>query len=99
MEHRRRVSVDRCWRTAHPLRGRALATSLAVSAALALPGTVTHWALGHIDWRVVAAYTVLAVPSAYLGARLAIRAKPGWLTRIYGVALALLASGLLLFGT
>ncbi|PWU45724.1 hypothetical protein DLE60_20235 [Micromonospora globispora] len=75
---------------------RALATSLAVSAALALPGTVTHWALGHIDWRVVAAYTVLAVPAAYLGARLAIRSKPGWLTRIYGVAL--LASGLLLFG-
>lgn len=77
---------------------RALATSLAVSAALALPGTVTHWALGHIDWRVVATYTVLAVPAAYLGARLAIRSKPGWLTRIYGVALALLALGLLLFG-
>lgn len=77
---------------------RALATSLAVSAALALPGTVTHWALGHIDWRVVVAYAVLAVPAAYLGARLAIRSNPGWLTRIYGGALALLGVGLLVFG-
>jgi uncharacterized membrane protein YfcA len=77
---------------------RALATSLAVSAVLALPGTVTHWLLGHIDWRVVLVYTVLAVPAAYLGARLAIRANPGWLARAYGVVLVLLAVGLLLSG-
>lgn len=76
---------------------RALATSLAVSAALAVPGTITHWILGHIDWAVVLAYSAPAVPAAYLGARLAIRTKPEWLTRIYGVALALLAAGLLLF--
>ncbi|MFD6692740.1 sulfite exporter TauE/SafE family protein [Micromonospora aurantiaca] len=55
---------------------RALATSLAVSAALALPGTVTHWALGRVDRRVVATYTVMAVPAAYLRARLAIRSNP-----------------------
>ncbi|WP_167517334.1 sulfite exporter TauE/SafE family protein [Micromonospora orduensis] len=70
----------------------------AASAVLALPGTVTHWLLGHIDWRVVLVYTVLAVPAAYLGARLAIRANPGWLTRAYGVVLVLLAVGLLLSG-
>ncbi|ALV32236.1 sulfite exporter TauE/SafE family protein [Streptomyces sp. CdTB01] len=76
---------------------RALATSLAVSAALAVPGTITHWALGHIDWLIVLVYTAPAVPAAYLGARLAIRSNPDWLTRTYGVVLALLASGLLIF--
>ncbi|WP_020577514.1 sulfite exporter TauE/SafE family protein [Actinopolymorpha alba] len=76
---------------------RALATSLAVSAALAVPGTVTHWALGHIDWSITAVYAAAAAPLAYLGARLAIRANPQRLTRVYGTALALLATGLLLF--
>ncbi|MFF4894466.1 hypothetical protein [Micromonospora chersina] len=54
----------------------ALARSLAVSAVLALHGTVTHWLLGAHRLRVVLAYTVLAVPAAYLGARLGIRAHP-----------------------
>ncbi|OLZ66453.1 hypothetical protein AV521_27825 [Streptomyces sp. IMTB 2501] len=76
---------------------RALATSLAVSAALAVPGTFAHWALGHIDWRVALAYTGLAVPASYLGARLAISTSPRRLTRVYGVFLTLLASALLLF--
>ncbi|MET8721537.1 sulfite exporter TauE/SafE family protein [Streptomyces misionensis] len=75
----------------------ALATSLVVSAALAIPGTVAHWALGHIDWRVVAAYTVLAVPASYLGARLALRTRADRLTRVYGAFLVLLAGALLLF--
>ncbi|MDM4779772.1 sulfite exporter TauE/SafE family protein [Micromonospora sp. b486] len=82
----------------HPPIERALATSLAVSAVLALPGTVTQWRLGHVDWRVVLAYTVLAVPAAHLGARLSIRANPGWLARAYGIVLVLLALGLLLSG-
>lgn len=75
---------------------RALATSLAVSAALAVPGTITHGVLGHIDWWVVLAYTVLAVPASYLGARLAIRSSPDRLTRVYGAFLVLLVGGLLL---
>ncbi|MEU9242963.1 sulfite exporter TauE/SafE family protein [Streptomyces sp. NPDC048385] len=76
---------------------RALATSLLVSAALAIPGTVAHWAVGHIDWRVVAAHTVLAVPASYLGARLALRTRADRLTRVYGAFLVLLAGALLLF--
>ncbi|MCZ7436678.1 sulfite exporter TauE/SafE family protein [Micromonospora sp. WMMC241] len=77
---------------------RAPATSLAASAVLALPGTVTPWLLGHIDWPITLAYSVLAVPAAYLGARLAIRANPGWSAPAYGVVLVLLAVGLLLSG-
>ncbi len=68
----------------------ALATSLAMSALLAVPGTITHAALGHIDWLIVLAYGLPAVPAAYLGARLALRSNPRWLSRAYGVGLALL---------
>jgi len=73
----------------------ALATSLAASAFLAIPGTITHAALGHIDWTIVAVYGVAAIPAAYLGARLALRTPTGPLTRIYGAFLATL--GLVLF--
>jgi hypothetical protein len=51
---------------------RASATSLAVSVALAVPGTITHRALGHIDWLIVLLYTASAIPAAYLGARLSV---------------------------
>jgi uncharacterized membrane protein YfcA len=75
----------------------ALATSLAVSAALAVPGTIAHAALGHIDWLVVLAYAVPAAPAAYLGARLSIRSNPDWLTRLYGAVLLTLGTALLIF--
>jgi uncharacterized membrane protein YfcA len=56
---------------------RAIATSLACVGAFAIPGTITHLALGHVDWRVVAALVVGAVPGARLGAHLTIRAEEG----------------------
>ncbi len=56
---------------------RAIATSLACVGAFAVPGTITHVALGHVDWRVVAALVVGAVPGARLGAHLTIRAEEG----------------------
>ena len=34
---------------------RALGTSLVVIVVLAIPGTIVHWALGHIDWAIFAA--------------------------------------------
>jgi len=68
---------------------RALATSLIVSAALAVPGTVTHAALGHIDWSLALALSIGGVPSAYVGARLAIRLTSATLLRVYGIALTL----------
>lgn len=66
---------------------RALATSLLVSAVLAVPGTLAHAALGHIDWALVLALSIGTLPSSYLGARLAIRLRSATLLRIYGVAL------------
>ena len=52
---------------------------------------------GHVDWRVALAYTVLAVSTADLGARLVIRASPGGWPRLR-LVLVLLAWGVLLPG-
>jgi uncharacterized membrane protein YfcA len=66
---------------------RALATSLLVSAALAVPGTLAHAALGHVDWSLVLALSIGSIPSSYLGASLAIRLRSPTLLRIYGLSL------------
>jgi uncharacterized membrane protein YfcA len=66
---------------------RALATSLVVATVLAVPGTITHAALGHIDWTLVLALSLGSIPSAYLGAHLALRLRSATLLRIFGVVL------------
>jgi uncharacterized membrane protein YfcA len=53
----------------------AVATSLVGVAAFAVPGTITHAALGNIDWRVALILTVAVVPGARLGAAMALRAS------------------------
>ena len=65
----------------------ALASSLLVAAGLAIPGTVAHWYLGHIDWKVVLLLSASSVPSSYLGARVAIRLRSLVLERIFGIML------------
>jgi uncharacterized membrane protein YfcA len=52
----------------------AIATSLACVGIFAIPGTVTHAALGDIDWRFATLLAVGVVPGARLGAHLAIQA-------------------------
>jgi hypothetical protein len=66
---------------------RALATSLVVSAVLAIPGTITHAILGHIDWHLALALSLGSMPASYLGARLALRLTNVVLLRVYGIAL------------
>jgi uncharacterized membrane protein YfcA len=68
----------------------AFASSLAVASVLAIPGTIVHAALGHIDWTVVGLFGVSAIPLSYMGARVAIRTHAPRLERLYGVALLLL---------
>ena len=53
----------------------AIATSLACVGIFAIPGTVTHAALGDIDWRFAGWLAVGVVPGARLGAHLAIQAS------------------------
>ncbi len=74
----------------------AFACSLAVSAALAVPGTITHWALGHIDWSVVVLFGVTSVPLSYVGARVAVRTNSARLQKLYGAALVLIGAGALI---
>jgi uncharacterized membrane protein YfcA len=74
----------------------AFATSLTVAAALAIPGTVVHATLGHIDWTLVAVFGAASIPLSFLGARVASRIQPARLERIYGGALAALGIGFLL---
>ena len=73
-----------------PLR-RALGTSLVVIAALVVPGTIVHWALGNIDWAIFAVLTLGVVPGARLGARVALGVRERTLRRAVGVFLLAVA--------
>jgi uncharacterized membrane protein YfcA len=73
----------------------ALGTSLAVSAVLAVPGTIVHAALGHIDWTVALVLAVCAIPASRLGATIALRTPPGRLERLFGAGLLTLGLALL----
>ncbi len=74
---------------------RALGTSLVLATCLAVPGTLVHALLGHIDWSLTLAFGIASAPSAAFGARLALRTKERSLTLAYGFGLAGLAGGLL----
>ncbi|MBC8121732.1 MAG: sulfite exporter TauE/SafE family protein, partial [Gemmatimonadaceae bacterium] len=69
----------------------ALASSLATVALLALPGTVIHLLLGHIDWQLTAWLALGVFPSTYLGSRLALRLPTQLLGKLYGLFLVILA--------
>lgn len=75
---------------------KALASSLAVASVLAVPGTVVHAALGHIDWKVAAVFGVASVPLSSLGARTALAMSSARLERIYGAGLLILGLALLI---
>ena len=75
----------------------ALACSLAVASVLALPGTIVHAALGHIDWTVAAVFAMASIPLSRLGAVTALRLRSSVLERLYGAALLLLGATLLVF--
>lgn len=68
----------------------AFGTSLAVAAVLAVPGTLVHLYLGHLDLAVVLAFAAGSVPLSGLGAKVALRTDPARLERGYGLVLVLL---------
>jgi uncharacterized membrane protein YfcA len=65
----------------------ALASSLLVAAGLAIPGTIAHWYLGHIDWQVVLFLSLSSIPFSYVGARVAMRMQNPLLEKIFGIIL------------
>jgi uncharacterized protein len=76
---------------------RALGTSLALAAALAVPGTIVHAWLGHIDWSLTLAFGLASVPLATVGAATALRVRERSLSLAYGTGIVLLSGGLLAF--
>jgi uncharacterized membrane protein YfcA len=72
----------------------AFASSLAVAGVLAIPGTIVHAALGHIDWTLVAVFGAASIPLSYVGARVALRTHATRLERAYGAVLLVLGTTL-----
>ncbi len=69
----------------------ALGTSLAVVAAQAIPGSVTHALLGHIDWTLAAGLFIGVVPGARIGSKLAVATEDERLRVIVALSMAALA--------
>ena len=69
----------------------ALATSLACVGVLAVPGVLTHAALGHIDWLYALPLCVTVIPGARLGAHLTIRSSDQTLRLLVGTVLGVTA--------
>ncbi len=65
----------------------ALASSLLIAAGLAVPGTIAHWYLGHIDWKLVILLSVSSIPFSYMGARVALQLDNLLLEKIFGFML------------
>jgi hypothetical protein len=68
-----------------------IATSLSCVGIFAIPGTVTHAYLGHIDWTFALALAVGVIPGARLGAHLTINTSDRTLRYTVGSALGLIA--------
>ncbi len=77
---------------------KALACSLAVASVLAIPGTVVHAALGHVDWTVALVFGAASIPLSGLGARTAVKMNPERLEWIYGTGLLVLGVSLFFVG-
>jgi uncharacterized membrane protein YfcA len=74
----------------------AFGTSLAVAAVMAVPGTLVHLSLGHLDPVLVGAFALGSVPLSGVGARVALKTDAARLERGYGAVLAVLGAGFLL---
>jgi uncharacterized membrane protein YfcA len=54
---------------------RAIGTSLATIAILAVPGTIAHAVLGHVDWAMAGALAIGVIPGAWAGSRITLGAS------------------------
>ncbi len=68
-----------------------IATSLACVGIFAIPGTLTHWYLGHIDWTFAIALSVGVIPGARIGARFTINVADRILRYSVGAVLGIVS--------
>ncbi len=69
----------------------AVATSLVCVGALAVPGMITHAALGNIDWAFAIPLSIAVIPGARIGAHLAIRSSERGLRLAVAIVLGSIA--------
>ncbi|WP_143304713.1 sulfite exporter TauE/SafE family protein [Chitinophaga vietnamensis] len=67
----------------------ALASAVVLSAILSIPGAITHWCLGHIDWNIALLLSLTAFPASYLGAKTAVKMKTPLLEKLFALTLIL----------
>jgi uncharacterized membrane protein YfcA len=68
-----------------------IATSLTCVGIFAIPGTLTHWYLGHIDWTFAIALSVGVIPGARIGAHFTINTADRILRYSVGAALGIIS--------
>ena len=68
-----------------------IATSLACVGIFAIPGTLAHWYLGHIDWAFAIALAVGVIPGAQIGAHFTITTSDRVLRYTVGAALGVIS--------
>lgn len=67
----------------------AMGTSLVIISAMAIPGTIVHYFLGHIDILIFLGLTVGVIPGSRIGSLLAIKARESSLKKAFGFFLLL----------
>ena len=67
---------------------KALGTSLVCIAVLAVPGTVVHAYLGHVDWLLLTAMATGVMPGSWLGSRFTLRARNRVVMTLFAALLA-----------
>lgn len=72
----------------------AFGTSLVVMSVFAIPGSIVHYSLGHVDVRLALLLIVGVIPGAWVGSRIAIRAPDVVLRLAFASFLAILAIAL-----
>lgn len=65
----------------------AAATSLVCIAFFAIPGSITHALLGHIDWKIFLAISVGVIPATFLGTKIALKLKSRQLQLMFSIFL------------
>lgn len=70
---------------------KAFGTSLLIIVILAVPGSLVHAVLGHINWSLAGLLSLGAVPGGYLGARATVRVKSRTIGLAFGLFLLAVA--------
>jgi uncharacterized membrane protein YfcA len=67
----------------------AASISLLCVACFAIPGTLVHWHLHHIDWNIVLCLSIGVIPAGYLGSYTAMKLQSNHLQKVFSIFLIL----------